>query len=317
MQKEKIMYFVPSMEQVAHQMAKNDPSIILGGRQWKFFPDEWPDFFLSQKQDEIQGRHVIFLAAMESPVDVFPQLAFAYALPRFGALSFRMFLNHFPTGQNERLDPNYYGEPQQKIATAKSMARMLSAIPLSHLGPARITMFDIHSLPEQFYFGDFVLPEPRSAMPIIRKIIEPDMAVVFPDEGADKRFSHMFEGYYRIFCSKVRTQDDDRIVRIEKGDPSGRHCLLVDDVVQTGGTLIRNIEKLIERGARKISVFVTNAVFPNDSWKKFLNIGLVNFWFSDSRPTMAAKLNNVGPFKCLSLAPSMNEVVANDRLYNI
>lgn len=319
MQKEKLLYYVPAMEQVAKRMAANDPSIILGQRQWEFFPDEWPNFSLSDKEDEVQGRHTIFLAAMEKPEDVFPQLAFAYAIPRFGALSFRMFLNHFPTGQNERLDPDKHGKPQQKIVTAKSLARMLSAIPLSALGPARITMYDIHALPEQMYFGDCVLPEPRSAMPLVPSVFKPhaNTAVVFPDEGADKRFDDMFSDYYRIYCSKVRTEDDDRLIRIEKGIPRHRHCLLIDDVKQSGKTALRTIEKLREHGAKKISVFMTHIVSPGEAWKQFLDIGLENFFFTDSRPTIAAQLDGVGPFKCVSLDTSMNQVIAEDRLYNI
>ena len=156
-------------------------------------------------------------------------------------------------------------------------------------------------------------------MPLVPQVFRPgaDTAVVFPDEGADKRFNDMFGAYYRIYCSKTRTDDDDRIIRIEKGSPVGRHCLLIDDVMQSGKTALRTIEKLWEHGAEQISVFTTHMVAPGDAWKKFLDIGLENFFFTDSRPELAEKLGGLGPFKCVSLDTSMNRVIAEDRLYNI
>jgi phosphoribosylpyrophosphate synthetase len=50
-----------------------------------------------------------------------------------------------------------------------------------------------------------------------------------------------------------------------------RHCLIVDDLVQSGGTLIECAAVLRKAGATKVSAYVTHAVFPNDSYKKFLD----------------------------------------------
>ena len=59
-------------------------------------------------------------------------------------------------------------------------------------------------------------------------------AIVFPDEGASKRFGNLFSNDFDIIvCSKIR-HNDERIVTIREGDPRGKHVIIVDDLVQTG-----------------------------------------------------------------------------------
>lgn len=57
-----------------------------------------------------------------------------------------------------KLSSSAYGCSGPQIVTAKSMASMLSGIPLSARGPAQIFIFDIHALQERFYFTDLVIP---------------------------------------------------------------------------------------------------------------------------------------------------------------
>jgi phosphoribosylpyrophosphate synthetase len=95
---------------------------------------------------------VIFLASFHDPRVVFEQLSLIYALPRYLVRSFRLILPFFPTGTMERVDK------EGQVVTAKSLATMLSQIPLSARGPAQIITFDIHALQERFYFTDRVIP---------------------------------------------------------------------------------------------------------------------------------------------------------------
>jgi phosphoribosylpyrophosphate synthetase len=267
--------------------------------EWESFPDGWPNLLVAgQDEDILRNRNVVFLASFDNPQAIFEQLAVIYALPRYLINSLHVILPFFPVGTMDRISKK--GE----IVTAKTLARMLSATPLTKRGPAVFTIYDIHALQEQFYPGDFILPDLQTAMPLLkRKINELEkVAIAFPDDGAKKRFGDMFPGYRKIICNKVRV-GSEKIVTIKEGDPRGRHCVIADDLIQLGGTTIGCRNALMDAGAEKVSVFVPHGVFPKESWKKFLGGLFEHVWITDSCPVMANTLKDVRPFEVLTLAP--------------
>jgi phosphoribosylpyrophosphate synthetase len=83
-----------------------------------------------------------------------------------------------------------------------------------------------------------------------------------------KRFQSQFYDYPLILCHKVR-DGDKRIITVKEGDVKGKHVLIVDDLVKTGGTLVECKNALLRAGASKVSAYVTHAVFPQNSWQRF------------------------------------------------
>ncbi|KAJ0590283.1 putative ribose-phosphate diphosphokinase [Helianthus annuus] len=73
-----------------------------------------------------------------------------------------------------------------------------------------------------------------------------------------------------VVCAKVR-EGDKRTVWVKEGNPSGCHVVIVYDLVQSGDTLIECQKVLAAHGATKVSAYVTHAVFPKKSWKKFVH----------------------------------------------
>ena len=139
--------------------------------------------------------------------------------------------------------------------------------------------------------------------------------VAFPDDGAAKRFSAMFEDMDLeiIVCGKTRGEGDVRNVVIQDGDASGRHIAIVDDLVQTGGTLYETGKVLKEAGAVTVNAFVTHGVFPNESWRRFNRGGdracFDKFWVTNSIPTVTSKLPvEDGIFEVLDLT----DLIIND-----
>ena len=63
------------------------------------------------------------------------------------------------------------------------------------------------------------------------------MSTRLPGRGKQKRFHNFFSKYDEVVCTKVR-EGDKRIVTIKEGKPVGKHVVIVDDLVQSGGTLI-------------------------------------------------------------------------------
>ncbi|CAN6878140.1 unnamed protein product [Brassica oleracea var. botrytis] len=294
---------------LAERIVAQSDCIELRSINWKKFDDGFPNLFIQNAQG-IRGQHVAFLASFSSPAVIFEQLSVIYALPKLFVSSFTLVLPFFPTGTSERM------EDEGDVATAFTLARILSNIPASRGGPTSLVTFDIHALQERFYFGDTILPCFESGIPLLKNRLQalPDsdnISIAFPDDGAWKRFHKQLQHYPTIVCNKVR-MGDKRIVRIKEGDAEGRHVVIVDDLVQSGGTLIECQKVLAAHGAAKISAYVTHGIFPKSSWKRFkLDTkgdpaeGFSYFWITDSCGLTVKEVMNKPPFEVLSLAGSI------------
>ncbi|KAL6745527.1 ribose-phosphate pyrophosphokinase [Haematococcus lacustris] len=304
-----ILFYTNDMEELAKKIAGHaDGNIELGKIRWKKFADGFPDLFVEDAL-HIRNRHVAFLASFHNPSVIFEQISVIYALPRLFVGSFTLVLPFFPTGTLERV------ETEGDVATANTLARILSNVPPSRGGPTSLVIFDIHALQERFYFGDAVLPLFESGVPLLlerlRQLPDRDnITIAYPDEGAWKRFHYSFknEGFPEVICTKVR-DGAKRLVQIKEGDPRGRHVVIVDDLVQSGGTLIECHNVLASMGAKHVSAYVTHGVFPNFSWMKFKadggqgsSEGFRYFWMSDSCPQTVRDITGKAPFEVLTLA---------------
>ena len=302
-----VLFYSKEHEPLAKKIAELEEfSVELGTINWESFNDGFPDLFINDAYD-IRDRHVAFLASFHNPEVIFEQLSIIYSLPKMFVASFTLVLPFFPTGTAERV------AVEGEVATAVTLARMLSSTPPSRGGPTSAVIFDIHALQERFYFGDAILPCFESGIPMLLKRLQKledaqNVVIAYPDEGAYKRFHSFFDraGYECVVCTKVR-QKEKRIVKLKEGEPAGRHCVIVDDLVQSGGTLIECQALLQKLGATKVSAYVTHGVFPNKSWKRFTSEGaggqgFSNFWITDSCPMTVKDVEGLKPFEVLSLA---------------
>lgn len=302
-----VLFYSKEMEPLAQKIAAASENVVeLGQIDWRTFPDGFPDLFINDAYD-VRDRHVAFLASFHSPEVIFEQLSIIYSLPKMFVASFTLVLPFFPTGTAERV------VREGEVATAVTLARILSNIPPSRGGPTSTIIFDIHALQERFYFGDSILPCFESGIPLLLERLNAledsnNVVIAYPDEGAYKRFHSFFDaaGYECVVCTKVR-EGAKRIVKLKEGEPIGRHVVIVDDLVQSGSTLIE-CQKLLHRlGAAKVSAYATHGVFPNASWKRFTSAGVggqgfSHFWITDSCPTTVEAIAGSQPFEVLSLA---------------
>jgi len=304
LRKDCMLFYAPEMEGLARKIAAVSPSVRLSNIRWAKFESEFPNLFVEDAL-EVRNKHVAFLASFHHPAVIFEQLSIIYALPKLFVSSFTLVLPFFPTGTAERM------ENEGDVATAFTLARILSNIPLSRGGPTSVVIFDIHALQERFYFGDTVLPLFESGIPLLRQRLRsmPESgpyAIAYPDEGAWKRFHSLFGDYPEIICTKVR-DGDKRIVRLKEGDPTGRHVVIVDDLIQSGSTIIECQKLLKALGARQVSAYATHGVFPKRSWERFKSTeedgdGFSYVWITDSVSFTAEAVEGKKPFEVLSLA---------------
>lgn len=310
-----MLLFAREMKAIAEEIAAlSRGKIVLGEIEWSRFPDSFPNLRL-ENSSAMPWVHCAFLTSLHSPDVIFEQLAVAYAIPRACSRSFKFVVPFFPTGTMERVTC------EGEIATASTLARMISAVPQSAGGPSQVIIFDIHTLQNQFYFNETVLTRLTSAVELLHHEIRQwqdrmPVAIAFPDEGAHKRFATMFQQWETVICTKVR-EGDTRIVKLKEGDPVGKHVIIVDDLVQSGGTLIECAKLLKKSGAAKVSAFVSHAIFPGGTWRKFVDVkdgGLAkdpivsNFFVANTHPT-TAQLVGVAPFRVLSIAPLVARLI--------
>jgi len=271
--------------------------------KWGVFPDgtENSEFCDIQK---VEGRHVLFLASFSTAAEKLRQLSAIYVLARRFAKTLTVLLPFSPAATMERIDAKSEGV----IATADVDAHFFSSMPKVGGGPIKIIIYDLHTLHNRFYFHDSALAKMTSAVPLLKEALKaagPDINIAFPDEGAHKRFGKFFEEFPDpVVCGKVRLEDDKREITITDGVCKGKHCVIIDDMARSGGTLITCRQALLAAGATKVSAFCTHAIFPDETWKKFTtNDYFEHFWITNTNPTMATLLADKKPFVVLDICP--------------
>lgn len=137
--KDCLLFYCRESERLAKDIAKSSPKVQLGEIHWEKFEDGFPKLFVRDAL-HIRNRHVAFLASFSSSEAIFDQISVIYALPRLFVSSFTLVLPFFPTGTHERV------EAEGEVATAFTLARILSNIPLSRGGPTSLVTYDIHAL---------------------------------------------------------------------------------------------------------------------------------------------------------------------------
>merc|ERR1712008_504971 len=170
-------------------------------------------------------------------------------------------------------------------------------------GPATVTTYDVHWLQEEFYFRDALRREREE---------NPDEEIVIAVDSADKHIIDRYRDFGQVICDTVRTPGTrERVVKIREGTPAGKHCVIIDELVQSGSTLLGFAGQLKSHGASKVSCVATHAIFAQQSYSKFLSNSLIHkFWITDSVPTTSQAVEGHAPFVVLSLAPLLSEHLA-------
>mmetsp|Transcript_35969 Transcript_35969/g.42298 ORF Transcript_35969/g.42298 Transcript_35969/m.42298 type:complete len:327 (-) Transcript_35969:233-1213(-) len=278
--------------------------------KWEKFNDGTDKIELGgfRPTNEIRGEHILFLASFHNNDATLSQFHALIVLLESFIESLTVVLPFYPTATMERV------AQEGTIATASTLARLFNSLP-SCGRPTCLVVYDIHTLQNRFYLSGNCLPQLETTIPLLKlamtKCEVPVDAVAFPDEGAAKRFGGMFNHLSVVICGKVR-DGDRRIVTVQDGDPSkAQHIVIVDDLVQSGGTLYEAAKGLVSGGAKKVSAFCAHAVFPQDSWKRFLRGGdrdlLDTFWVSNSIPSTVSKLPQDDVFQVLDIMPKLIE----------
>ena len=304
-------------EPLAQQFQTVDPDrFVFHKTHWNKFPDGTDNIEMTgfYPHNELSGQHVLFFASFHNNDVTLSQFQVLICLLQSFVASLTVVLPYSPVGTMERVTR------EGQVATAATYAHMFSSLP-SCGRPTRLMVYDLHTLQNRFYLHGNAVASLHSAIPLLKRQLKqtnPKIdGIAFPDDGAAKRFGAFFQDEFElIVCGKTRGPNDQRTVVIQDGNVQGKHICIVDDLVQTGGTLYESALVLKQAGAASVSAFVTHAVFPNQSYQRF-NVGgdrhcFDKFWVTNSIPTVTSTLPvEDGVFEVLDLT----ELILHDLDY--
>lgn len=181
-------------------------------------------------------------------------------------------------------------EPGRSLG-AEWVGRMLKSCGVDSL----ITV-DIHS----WHAAEFCFPALHSISPAplfaqaLNGISKDDLTIVAPDEGAVGRAEDMrwVAGIDRpvVYLKKTRESAHVRHVQIV-GDP-GANVLVVDDILDTGGTLVSCCRLLRDAGVQSITAAVTHGLFTGNAWPELWSLGVTDIYCTDSIPAIVPPVDS-------------------------
>uniref|UniRef100_A0A7S2R758 Phosphoribosyltransferase domain-containing protein n=1 Tax=Rhizochromulina marina TaxID=1034831 RepID=A0A7S2R758_9STRA len=273
---------------------------------WGKFPDGTDNIEVGgfTPHNVIAGERVLFLASFHNNDVTLSQFQVMVMLLQSFIDELVVVLPYYPVGTMERT------VKEGQVATANTYAQMFSNLP-SCGRPTRLIIYDLHTLQNRFYMHGSVIASLKTTVPRLLPLLDGYGidCIAFPDDGAAKRFAHMFAhlDLEIVTCGKVR-DGEKRIVTIQDGNPEGRTIVIVDDLVQTGGTLYECGVALRDQGAKEVFAFVAHGVFPQAAWTRFAADGdrcvFKKFFLTNSIPTTTNSLPEE-TFEVLDLTPQV------------
>ena len=210
--------------------------------------------------------------------------------------------------------PNYgYARQDRKAEnrepiTAKLVANMFAAV-----GTNRLMSVDLHSGQIQGFFDGPV--DHLTAMPVIldyiRDHLPGDLVVVSPDAGRVKvasRYTNALNADLAI-VHKRRVKDQKNAVEAIEivGEVEGRVCVIIDDMIDTGGTLCAAADQLKARGAREIYALATHGVLSDPAIDRFKNSVISKVVITNTLPLPSEK--QIDKIEQLSIAKILAEAI--------
>ena len=191
--------------------------------------------------------------------------------------------------------------------TAKLVSNVLVAA-----GADRVLTVDLHCGQIQGFF-DIPLDHLSGEVAFTNHFLSrgfDNLVVVSPDTGSVARIRE-FAGRLDVplvIVDKRRPKVNESQVMNVIGDVAGKHALIFDDMIDTGGTLVKAAQALKERGALDVSACATHALFSGDCVKLIEESVLTEVLVSDSIP-LAENVATKPWIKVLSIAPLIGEAI--------
>ncbi len=206
-----------------------------------------------------------------------------------------------------------YARQDRKTASRSPISAKLVANLITEAGANRVLTMDLHAAQIQGFFDipvDNLYAAPLFSRHIQETYTTHDVMIVSPDVGGVVRARAIAT---RLNCDlaiidKRRERAGVSEVMNVIGDVAGRDCILVDDLVDSGGTHCNAAEALIKRGARSASAYVTHGVLSGGAVARIDDSPIATMTITDSIQATEAVANS-GKVKQLAIAPLLAEAM--------
>ena len=250
-------------------------------------------------EESIRGARIFIIGSTNpGPENLMEMLLMLDAAKRASARHITAVMPYFGWARQDRKD-----KPRVPIA-AKLIAKMLETA-----GATRIITMDLHADQIQGFFEKPVdhLFASTLFLPYLQSLKLDNLCIASPDMGGSKRayaYSKALESDV-VICYKQRAKANV-ISHMELiGEVTGKNVVLVDDMVDTAGTLTKAADLMMERGARSVRAITTHGLLSGDAYKKIEDSKLQELIITDSIPSQ----ENHPKIKVLSCANLFADVM--------
>ena len=210
--------------------------------------------------------------------------------------------------------PNYgYARQDRKAEGREPITAKLVANLFASVGANRLMSVDLHSGQIQGFFDGPV--DHLTAMPVlvdyIKNNLPDDLVVVSPDAGRVKvaeRYTNQLQADLAIVHKRRVKGVKNSVEAVEiVGDVGGRTCVIIDDMIDTGGTICAAADQLRERGAADIYALATHGVLSGPAIDRFKNSVISKVIVTNTLPLGPEK--QIDKIEVLSVAPILAEAI--------
>ena len=272
---------------------------------------------LIEPGQSVRGKHVFIIQSTCNPVNenLMEVLIALDAVRRASAKEVTCVIPYFGHARQDRK-----AKPRQPI-TSRLVADLLQAA-----GADRVICMDLHATQIQ---GFFKIPtDNMTAMDMLGQYFRnknlKDVVVVSPDHGGATRARTLADSIHNApiaIVDKRRTQPNVAEAMNLVGDVEGKDCIIVDDLVDTGGSLIGCIKILKDHGARDIYCAATHGVFSHNALERIANSEIKEFVVTNTIELTEEQMKAVPNLKVLSvgfmLAKTIEAISTNNPISNV
>jgi ribose-phosphate pyrophosphokinase len=257
-------------------------------------------------EESIRGRRIFIIGSTQPSSDhLMEMLLMMDAAKRASARHITAVIPYFGWARQDRKD-----KPRVPIG-AKMIAKILETA-----GATRIITMDLHADQIQGFFEKPVdhLYASSLFVPYLKSLQLEDLTIASPDMGGSKRayaYAKTLESDV-VVCYKQR-QKANIISHMELiGDVTGKNVVLVDDMVDTAGTLTKAADVMMERGAKSVRAICTHAILSGKAYERIENSQLLELIVTDSIP-LKQQSEKIKVLSCAKLFAAVMQSVQNNQ----
>ena len=209
----------------------------------------------------------------------------------------------------------YYGYARQdrKVVPRTSISAKVVANLITNAGASRVVTVDLHAGQIQGFFDmpvDNLFTTPLFARYIKKKLKNKKLICVSPDVGGVQRtrgLATKIKADLAIIDKRRPKPGKSQVMNII-GNVKGKTCIIVDDIIDSGGTIVNAVEALKRNGAVEVYVFITHAVLSGDAANKIKKSKIKKLIITDTIDN-SQKIKNNNKIEVLSISSLMAEAI--------